>query len=117
MKRGDAGMNSDVFVQYLNNDDVHDGSVRRVIEEADRTQVLVDTVDGRVVVFEFTGVRDLNQNRPEGTVLYSFTELRESLPLRRFCFTNWDEEDDAYLEITALTMTKREGSMDSAPEN
>jgi len=45
MKRGDAGMNSDVFVQYLNNDDVHNGSVRRVIEEADRTRVLVDTAD------------------------------------------------------------------------
>jgi|SRR5690242_15617825 hypothetical protein len=105
-------MNDD-FVQYLNNDDVHDGTVRKVSEEPDRFSVYVDTADGRVVVFEFTGVRNVKQNRAEGMLIYSLTEMRENSPLRRFVFTNWDEEDNAFLEVTALRVASTESAEDS----
>jgi hypothetical protein len=106
-------MNDEVFVQYLNNDDVHDGIVRKVSEQPDRLRVFVETADGRVVTFEFTGVHQVKQNRPEGMLLYSLTELRESAPLRRFIFTNWEEEDDAFLEVIALDVTSIESAGDS----
>ncbi|HEY3579277.1 MAG TPA: hypothetical protein VGK82_02000 [Pyrinomonadaceae bacterium] len=99
---------NDAFVQYLNNDDVHDGVIRRVSEEPDRLRVFVDTADGRVVVFEFNSVRHVKQNRPEGMLLYSLTELRESGGLRRFIFTNWEEDDEAFLEVTAMGVASRE---------
>lgn len=107
-------MNNEVFVQYLNNDDVHDARVRQVIEEPDQVRVLVDTADGRLVIFQFSGVRDVRQNRPENMLLYSLTELREVPPFRRFRFTNWDEEDNASLEVIALAMSSTESSQDSA---
>ena len=99
---------NDAFVQYLNNEDVHDGVIRRVSEEAGLLRVFVETADSRVVVFEFNGVRQVKQNRPEGMLLYSLTELRESAPLRRFIFTNWDEDDDAFLEVTATGVASTE---------
>lgn len=105
---------NNVFVQYLNSDDVHDGIIRRVSEDADRLRVLVETADGRVVIFEFTGVRHVKQNRPEGMLLYSLSELRESAPLRKFIFTNSEEEDDAFLEVTALAIASTESAGDSA---
>ena len=105
-------MNDD-FVQYLNNDDVHDGIIRRVSKENDRLQIFIETADGRIVVFEFTGVRNVKQNRPEDMVLYSLSELRETAPLRKFIFTNWDEEDDAFLEVTALAVASTQNTKDS----
>ena len=51
---------NDAFVQYLNNEDVHDGVIRRVSEEAGLLRVFVETADSRVVVFEFNGVRQWN---------------------------------------------------------
>ena len=101
---------NDAFVQYLNNDDVHDGVVRKVSETPGRLSVSVETPDGRLVAFEFTGVRHVKQNRPEGMLLYSLTELRETAPLRKFIFTNWNEEDDAFLEVTALAVASTEST-------
>ncbi len=101
-------MNNDSFVQYWNSDDVHDGRVRQVAVEGDRVLVSVETNEGRLVIFEFAGVQQDKQNRPEGMLLYSLSEMEETAPLRRFVFANWDEEDDARLEIIALEVNSRE---------
>jgi hypothetical protein len=37
-------------------------------------------------------------------LLYSLSEIRGNAPQRLFAFVNWDEEDDAELEIEAETL-------------
>lgn len=98
-------MSNNSFVQYWTSDDVHDGRIRLVVVEGDRVRVSVETYEGRLVVFEFAGVQEVKQNRPEGMLLYSLAELNETAPLRRFVFANWDDEDEAYLEIIALEVS------------
>ena len=95
-------MNNETLIQNWHSEDVHDGWIRRVEKETDRLRVFIVTIDGRRVVFEFTGVREVKHNRPEGMLLYALSELREVAPLRRFSFVNWEEEDDGYLEVVAL---------------
>ena len=107
-------MNNHPFIRYWNSDDVHDGRIRRIEEGTDRLRVFIDTYDRRLVVFEFTGVREVKSNRAEGMLLYALTELGESAPLRRFSFGNWDEEDDAYLELVALDFSSQEKVEDPA---
>jgi hypothetical protein len=94
-------LNDESFVAYLNSEDVHDGTVCGVNEYGDHLDVLVKRVDGRLVRFVFTNVQSVRMNRAEGMVLYSLTEVQETPPYRRFCFTNWNEEDDAHLEVVA----------------
>jgi hypothetical protein len=40
--------------------------------------------------------------------LYALSELTVEPPLRRFAFTNWDEEGEAYLQVDALTFAVHE---------
>jgi hypothetical protein len=49
----------------------------------------------------FRGVESVNAERPEGMVAYALTEWDAPAPLRRFVFANWNEDDDATLEVTA----------------
>ncbi len=37
-------------------------------------------------------------------MLYALSEMRAPAPLRRFAFANWDDDDDAILEIDAATV-------------
>jgi hypothetical protein len=89
------------FLRYLSNDDVHDASVRAVTRNDNELRVVLQTADGRLLAFEFNDVQSLKMHRPEGMVLYSLSEMEASPPYRKFVFTNWDEEDDACLEILA----------------
>jgi hypothetical protein len=41
-------------------------------------------------------------------LLYALSELRSTPPLRRFSFANWDDDDDAFLEVDAETVDFRE---------
>ena len=43
----------------------------------------------------------LISNRPERMMLYIINEVKKQFPYRKFIFTNWDERDDASLEIIA----------------
>ena len=51
--------------------------------------------------FEFDGVTRVSSQSAEGMVLYALVELTSTEPARFFSFVNWDEADDAYLEISA----------------
>lgn len=94
-------MSEEVFVAYVGDPDIHDGHVVRVEQKGKRVSVLVRGFSGRRFWVEFSGVESVKSNRPEGMVLYSLSEMEAPAPFRRFVFTNWDEKDDAYLEILA----------------
>src|SRR6185436_8175724 len=96
------------FIAYHYSDDVHDGRLKQIEQNGEQLEVLIETVDGRLVGFEFSGVRSVDSLRPEGMVLYSISELGHPPPHRRFVFTNSDEEDEARLEVVAKEITLAE---------
>lgn len=93
----------DEFVAYRGDPDLHDGVVLGVPVQRDDdvARVLVETSSGRRLEVAFAGVESLVQDSAEGMKLYSLSEMKAPSPLRRFVFTNWDEEADAQLEIVA----------------
>ncbi|HEY0348940.1 MAG TPA: hypothetical protein VGC60_12380 [Pyrinomonadaceae bacterium] len=95
-------MKEESFVRYLNEPDIHDGVVKDVVHGGGHCSVFVRTAQGREIKFEFVDVSSVEMNRPEGMVLYSLSEMKEVPPNRKFVFTNWDEQNDARLEIVAL---------------
>jgi len=99
-------MDEESFVQYWYNEDVHDGKVHRLVQNADELTVEIDTQDGRRVTFEFSGVESVLRNRPEGMLLYSLTEMKGISPQRKFVFTNSNEDDEARLEIQARDLLR-----------
>jgi hypothetical protein len=79
-----------------------------VEQEGDAARVVVETESGRTLEIRFSGFHSLTQHRAEEMTLYSLTELEAPAPLRRFVFTNWDEEDGARLEVLARDFDCRE---------
>ncbi len=98
------------FVGYIGEPDLHDGTVVAVESHNDHIRVRVRGASGKEFVVEFRGVRALRANRPEGMPLYALSELSGSPPVRRFAFANWDETDEAFLEVDAETVDVREQS-------
>lgn len=89
------------FVGYVGDADIHDGSIIEVEPRADRVMVRLAGASGRRYVVEFHGVERTRSNKAEGMRLYALVEMEAPAPLRRFVFANWDEEDDACLEVVA----------------
>ncbi len=98
----------DQFVGYRGDRDLHDGVVVGVQRTGDVARVVVKTYDGRRLEVEFSGVESLEQRDAEGMRLYSLSEMTAASPLRRFVFTNWDDEADAQLEVLARDFACRE---------
>ncbi len=96
------------FVGYVGNADFHDGAVLSVEEQANTVVVRVRGYSTKIFVVTFSGVRALRANKPEGMILYSLSEMTCEPPLRRFVFTNWDDEDDAFLEVEAESFVVHE---------
>lgn len=100
-------MEDSPFIGYVGDPDFHDGSVLTVKQVGDSLQVRVRGASGKFYVVEFGGVSAVRSNKPEGMVLYALSELRMQPPQRRFVFANWDEQDEASLEIDAESFTVR----------
>jgi hypothetical protein len=94
-------MEREVPIHYVGPAELHDGHLVAVERDGDRALVRVKGSDGRPLVLEFYGVADVTAVRPEGMLLYGLAELRPEGPLRHFVFANWEEWDDAGLEISA----------------
>jgi quinol monooxygenase YgiN len=60
----------------------------------------IKTETARISKIEFFGVQSVKSNKPEGMILYSLSEMRHP-EHRFFIFTNWDDENEACLEIIA----------------
>ena len=88
-------------VTYVGPPELHDGHVVSVERAGDRATVRVRGADGTPIALEFTGVTNVTAVRPEGMLLYGLAELRGPGAGRQFVFANWEEWDDAGLEIAA----------------
>jgi hypothetical protein len=94
-------MNDSAFVAYRGNADFHDGTLLNFHHQGSIIRARVCGASKKVYIVEFTGVRTVWANRPEGMLLYALTELLGEAPLRRFVFVSWHEDDAAALEIGA----------------
>ena len=106
-------MNDPEFVGYIPEPDVHDGTILRVHQDGASAGVLVKASDGHLYPFKFEGVQSLKSFEAEGMMLYSLTEMTAVPPLRRFVFTNWDEEADGVLDLVALDFTSHQIAAES----
>jgi hypothetical protein len=97
----------DEFVAYRGDADLHDGTVLSVHRDGDETRVIVRGGSGREFEVVLSGVASTTQHEAVGMKLYAVAELRADPPLRRFVFTNWDDEGDASLEVIALDIDCR----------
>jgi hypothetical protein len=88
----------------VGNADFHDGRIIDVRPNADVIRVRVRGASKRIYLAEFPGGKIVRLKRPEEMLLYSLSEMRGNAPQRLFAFVNWDEEDDAELEIEAETL-------------
>ena len=89
------------FIGYIGNPDFHDGSVIAVQQGGNTACVLVRGASGRIYTVEFQDVSKVKANHPEGLLLYALAEMTTLPPCRRFIFANWEDQDDAYLEVFA----------------
>lgn len=93
------------FLGYVGIPDIHDATVIAVHLIADKLTVSLQSVEQRLFQIEFHGVESVTSTQPEGMMLYSISEIRAQAPMRRFVFANWDEQDDALLEVCARGFT------------
>jgi hypothetical protein len=68
-------------------------------------EVLIRSANLELFKVIFYDVNDVKTNKTKDMMIYSITEIRGEEPLRNFVFVNWDEQDDAYLEIIAKSYT------------
>jgi hypothetical protein len=101
-------MNNQDFIAYVGDPDIHDGHVRSLASGPQKTSGIVEGGSGRWFVLEFDEVAWVKSQCPEGMMLYALAEMQGEGTIRRFVFANWDDEDDAFLEIGAVgfQMTK-----------
>jgi hypothetical protein len=89
------------FIAYVGGRDMHDGYIRKVDVDGEKARVTIEGASGNYFVIEFQGVAWIKAHRPEDMMLYALAEWRGDGSVRRFVFSNWEEEDDAFLEIGA----------------
>jgi len=99
--RRQGGLEASQLVGYVGPRDLHDAKLVRLEHDGDRLRVHCASSDDRAITMEFTGVATVNAVRSQGTLLYGLAEFTSDSPMRRFVFANWDEDDDATLEVLA----------------
>jgi hypothetical protein len=90
---------SDTFVAYVGPANLHDGTILAVEHGGAKGTVRIRGGDGLEYRLCFDDVCAVRTHRAEGMTLYAVAELVAAGPVRRFAFTNWDDADDAHLEI------------------
>src|SRR5437588_12812021 len=89
------------FIAYVGGRDIHDGFIRKVDIDGQKINVTIEGASGQSFIIQFREVAWVKSHRPEGMMLYALAEWRGDGSVRRFVFSNWEEEDDAFLEIGA----------------
>ncbi len=89
------------FIAYIGDPDIHDGHIINVEQRGQEARIRIEGGNGRHLTFEFHGVTWTKLHRAEGMMLYGLAEFQGDVPVRHFVFVNWDEEDEAFLEIEA----------------
>lgn len=93
------------FVGYVGDSRIHDATVVKIQRDDQLVIVTLRNIEGHSFGIRFRGIESVKANRAQGMVLYSLSEVTAPQPWRRFVFTNWDEKDDASLEILAEEMS------------
>jgi hypothetical protein len=89
------------FIKYVGDTDIHDGKVATASHENGDFVVHVTATTGRTIRIRFIDCHGVVANRAVGMILYALAEMKTEPPWRRFVFANWDDDDDAALEIVA----------------
>jgi hypothetical protein len=93
----------DEFLGYIGDYRVDDSRVKKVTKLEEDVIVKLKNEDEDDIEITFSGVREIDEYKPEGMILYSICEMKEVYPYRRFSFVNTDEEDESYLDIVSLS--------------
>ena len=88
------------FLGHVGGADIHDGRIINVEHQGEKAIVTIKTVSEQIKIIQLDGVKTVKSNKPIGMLLYSMAEMKHP-DNRLFVFTNWEEEDEAFLEITA----------------
>ena len=97
----------DEFIGSVGPSEIHDATIVHVDVELDRLVVTVrcgNASQARLRI-EFSDPVEVERKRAVGMTLYSLAELRGAGERRRFSFVNWDETDDARLEVEASAIS------------
>lgn len=94
-------MNEEKVIGYIGDYRIHDSSIKAIVSDEDTIQVSLITEDNEMISAKFVGVKSVESNKAEGMIIYSIVEKEEKSHFRKFVFVNWDEEDDASLEVIA----------------
>ncbi|MBI5870840.1 MAG: hypothetical protein HZB44_07795 [Actinobacteria bacterium] len=89
------------FMGYVGDPDFHDGNIVDYEQHGRIVQVRVKGSSGKLFLVKFTDVHAVSFNEPQSMMLYSLTEMSAEPPMRKFIFTNWDDDNKAFLEIDA----------------
>jgi len=91
------------FVGWVGPPQIHDGVIEQVDSGPDLVVVSLRADGGRgpVLRVEFDEPGAVDQNRAIGMTLYGLAEVTSETERRRFSFVNWEETDDARLELEA----------------
>jgi hypothetical protein len=93
----------DEFLEYIGDYRVHDSRVKKVTKLEEDVIVKLTNADKDDIEITFSGVREINEHKPNEMILYAICEMKEVDPYRKFSFVNTDEEDESYLDIVALS--------------
>ncbi len=91
----------DQFLGYIGDYRVHDSKIEGIVLENTLLTVTLRSYEGEAIAVKFYGVQTMNFIRPIGMMLYSISEMNENAPFRKFHFANWEDDDNASLEIVA----------------
>jgi len=85
---------------YVGPPDIHDATILSLDQTDDCLVVGLRNYEGRVFRLRFYGVTNIRSQSPEGMMLHALSQCGNDSPYQ-FGFSNWDEEDPAFLEVTA----------------
>jgi hypothetical protein len=101
-------MSESSFIGYVGEADFHDGSILAVEQQDGTVRVRVRGASGKVFVVDFSEVRAVRSQHPEGMLLYALSEMSCQPPIRRFVFAKWDADSKAHLEVDAASFSIHE---------
>ncbi|MCT4509859.1 MAG: hypothetical protein N4A48_14090 [Tepidibacter sp.] len=105
LEEGEIMENSE-FLGYIGSYKMHDGRIKKIIQERDKLKVIVESYDKEMIFMEFYGVKEINSFNPEDMILYGVCEMKTQEPFREFRFLNWYEEREEYLEVIVMGYKK-----------
>jgi hypothetical protein len=91
----------DAFPHYIGGAQFHDACLVRQHIRGTDLDVFIRSEEGRLFKVSFSEVELVKSVHPEGMMLYALVETKPEGALRSFSFVNWDENDEALLDVTA----------------